>query len=53
MSLAQTNREPTRSDINNGVKIAESVTDLELGWKYKTSLKEGIEKSYKDFLNRN
>ena len=36
LSLARANREPTRSDIINGVDMAESVTDLEIGWKYKS-----------------
>ncbi len=34
MSISHTNREPTRSDILNGVDKSESVVDLELGWKY-------------------
>ena len=38
VSLAHTNREPTRSDILNGVENSESVLDLELGWKYSSKL---------------
>ncbi len=37
LSLAKTNREPTRSDVLNRVEKSESVVDLELGWKYKVS----------------
>jgi len=33
LSIAHTNREPTRSDIRNGVTESESVLDFELGWK--------------------
>lgn len=34
MSLGRSGREPTRSDIRNGVTEEEYATDLELGWKY-------------------
>jgi len=35
VSLGRTGREPTRSDIRNGVMNEEYVTDLELGWRYR------------------
>ena len=34
LSIGRSGREPTRSDIRNGVIQEEHVTDLELGWKY-------------------
>jgi len=34
LSIGRSGREPTRSDIRNGVTEEEYVTDLELGWKY-------------------
>ncbi len=34
LSIGRSGREPTRSDIRNGVTKEEYATDLELGWKY-------------------
>lgn len=34
LSIGRSGREPTRSDIRNGVTQEEYATDLELGWKY-------------------
>ena len=36
-SFGRSHREPTRSDIFNGVTRAERVNDIELGWRYKSS----------------
>ena len=42
-SIARTNREPTRSDVLNGVLSSESVVDLEFGWRLnKEKLKANI-----------
>jgi iron complex outermembrane recepter protein len=36
LSYGRSHREPTRSDLFNGVTDAERVNDIELGWKYKS-----------------
>ena len=36
-SFGRSHREPTRSDIFNGVSKAERVNDMELGWRYKSA----------------
>jgi iron complex outermembrane receptor protein len=35
-SVAKATKEPNRSDFKNGVNTAEKLTDLELGWRFKT-----------------
>ena len=37
LSYGRTSREPTRSDIFNGVMTPESVSDLEIGWRFSSS----------------
>ncbi len=36
-SYAKANKEPNRTDFENGVPMPESIDDIELGWRFKTS----------------
>jgi iron complex outermembrane receptor protein len=36
-SYAKANKEPNRTDFENGVPMSESLDDIELGWRFKTS----------------
>lgn len=52
LSMGRSHREPTRSDINNGVTEAERVHDLELGWEMnRAKFKTSINAFYMDFAN--